>query len=80
MISLISKSKCPLCGKFNQCAMEITRETGVNPGPCWCAGLDFSADLLAKLPPEAQGQSCICEACASKPAQALDAQGNFRLK
>ena len=80
MTPLISKSKCPLCGKFNQCAMEIERETGVRPDPCWCVGLDFSADLLAKLPPEEQGKACICEACARKPTQALDAQGNFRLK
>ena len=80
MTVAIDQSKCPLCENLNQCAMEIERETGVNPGPCWCVGVNFSADLLAKLPPEAQGTSCICEACARKPTQALDAQGNFRLK
>jgi Cysteine-rich CWC len=53
--------------------MEIERETGVSLGPCWCVGMDFSADLLTKLPPEAQGKACICEACARKPVQALDA-------
>ena len=63
----VDKSKCPLCGKSNRCAMEIEKSTGVNPGACWCVNLDFSADLLAQLPIEAQGQSCICEACARKP-------------
>ena len=69
---MLDASKCPLCGKSNQCFMEIERETGVNPGPCWCVGLDFSADLLAKLPPEARGKACICEVCARKPLQAVD--------
>ncbi len=73
MTSAIDQSKCPLCGKSNQCAMEIERETGVSTGLCWCVGLDFNADLLAKLPPEAQGKACICEACARRPLQAIDA-------
>ncbi len=63
--------RCPLCGQSNQCAMEIQRETGVDPGPCWCVGLDFSADLLARIPPQAQGQACVCEACARKSVQAV---------
>lgn len=69
---MIEKSKCPLCGKLNHCGMEIERDTGVNAGPCWCVGLDFSVDLLATLPQEARGTACICEACASKPPQAID--------
>ena len=69
---MLDASKCPLCGKTNRCVMEIERKTGINPGPCWCVGLDFSADLLKKLPPEAQGKACICEACARKPLQAVD--------
>ena len=44
--------------------MEIERESGVKQGPCWCTGVDFGADLLARLPPQAQGQACICAACA----------------
>ncbi len=63
---MFDKSKCPLCGKSNQCAMEIEQNTGVTGDPCWCVGIDFSADLLSKLPPEAQKKACICKACAEK--------------
>ncbi len=63
---MLDKSKCPLCGKSNQCAMEIAQKTGVTSGPCWCVGMDFSADLLSKLPPEAQKKACICKACAEQ--------------
>jgi Cysteine-rich CWC len=69
---LLNQSLCPLCGKANQCGMEIEKVTGVKQAACWCVGMDFSADLLAKLPPEAQGQACICATCASKPIQAVD--------
>lgn len=44
--------------------MEIERETGVKQGPCWCTQVDFGADLLARVPPDAQRKACICEACA----------------
>ena len=63
---MFDKSKGPLCGKLNQCAMEIARETGENTGPCWCVNVDFSADLLALLPAEAQNKACICKACAEQ--------------
>ena len=63
---MFDKSKCPLCGKPNQCAMEIARESGVDAGPCWCVNVDFSADLLAKLPADAQNKACICKACAEQ--------------
>jgi hypothetical protein len=61
-----SASYCPLCGKVNQCAMEVENATGVKQPPCWCTQVDFSAELLAKVPVEAQRQACICEACARK--------------
>lgn len=57
--------RCPLCGRANQCAMEIARATGQPPGPCWCTQVDFSADLLARLPQQARGQACICRGCAA---------------
>lgn len=59
-------TRCPLCGQPNRCAMEVERETGEKQPPCWCAQVDFSADLLARVPPEAQRQACICRACAEK--------------
>ena len=56
--------RCPLCGQGNQCAMEVEKATGEKQPPCWCTKVDFSADLLARVPEEARGTACICEACA----------------
>ena len=61
---------CPLCGQANRCAMEVERTTGVAQGDCWCTQVDFSADLLARVPPEAQRLACICAACAGQGAPA----------
>ena len=55
---------CPLCGQPNQCAMERQRVTGASQDACWCTQVDFSADLLARVPPEARRLACICPACA----------------
>lgn len=44
--------------------MEVARATGQPAGACWCAQVDFSAELLARVPPEAQRLACICEDCA----------------
>jgi hypothetical protein len=44
--------------------METERASGVAQGPCWCTQLDFQADLLARVPAEAQRLACICPACA----------------
>ena len=56
---------CPLCGKPNQCAMEVERETGVKQPPCWCTQVKFDAALLSSVPEEARGTACICAACVS---------------
>jgi hypothetical protein len=50
--------------------MEIERETGVKQGPCWCAQADFSAALLARVPPQAQRKACICATCAARDGTA----------
>lgn len=55
---------CPLCGRTNQCAMEAARTAGQPQPACWCTKLDFSADLLARVPARAQRLACICPACA----------------
>ena len=55
---------CPLCGRPNRCAMELDRETGVKQPACWCTQVDFDADLLARVPPQAQRRACLCPACA----------------
>jgi hypothetical protein len=59
---------CPLCGQTNRCAFELERETGVPQGPCWCTQVDFSADLIARVPAQARNIACICPNCARAPA------------
>jgi hypothetical protein len=51
--------------------MEIERETGMKQAACWCAQVDFSADLLARVPAKARDQACICAACAAGQPEAL---------
>ncbi|MDO9158849.1 MAG: cysteine-rich CWC family protein [Burkholderiaceae bacterium] len=71
---------CPLCGQPNLCAMELARLTGVpEAGPCWCTRVSFAPDLLARVPAQAQGKACICEACARQAAASpslADTDGN----
>jgi hypothetical protein len=57
-------TRCPLCGQPNTCAMEMEKASGQPQPPCWCTQVDFSADLLARVPPESQRVACICAACA----------------
>lgn len=63
-IPLVDPCRCPLCGQPNACANEIARATGQAQPPCWCTTVAFPPELLARVPPEAQGQACICAACA----------------
>ncbi|MDP4609485.1 MAG: cysteine-rich CWC family protein [Burkholderiaceae bacterium] len=51
---------CPLCGQANACAMANGND---NAEPCWCVGLTFGPDVLARVPPEAQRLACICQRC-----------------
>jgi hypothetical protein len=44
--------------------MEVERITGEKQPPCWCTQVDFSAQLLARVPDEAKRLACICAACA----------------
>jgi hypothetical protein len=46
--------------------MEVERTTGQKQPPCWCTQVDFSADLLARVPAEQQRLACICADCARK--------------
>ncbi|MEI8156680.1 MAG: cysteine-rich CWC family protein [Burkholderiales bacterium] len=56
---------CPLCGKSNQCANEVERETGVTQPPCWCATAVFEPALLARIPAAARGVACVCARCGT---------------
>ncbi len=63
--TLPSPVLCPICGEPNECAMEIEKTTGEKQPPCWCTRVDFTADLLARVPMEARNLSCICNRCAA---------------
>ena len=66
----IDPSVCPVCGQPNLCAMEVQTTPGLESQACWCTHVDFSLDLLARIPPELRGLSCICASCArSGPPQ-----------
>ncbi len=62
----LDPTRCPICGQPNRCAMEVERETAVAQGACWCTQVDFSPDLLARVPAAARRQACICAECAAK--------------
>jgi len=64
---ILDATCCPLCGRANQCAMDVERATGLKQPPCWCTQVDFNRDLLESLPAEARGLACICQACAARP-------------
>jgi hypothetical protein len=69
MINALSKpayaaDRCPLCGEPNACAMELEKATGEVQASCWCVNMGFTPELLAQVPPEAQGKACICAKCA----------------
>ncbi len=59
--------RCPLCGGPNACAMTLP-EAERPAGPCWCVGVTFTQELLARVPPQMQRKACICQNCA-KAAQ-----------
>jgi hypothetical protein len=44
--------------------MEVERATGQKQAPCWCTQVDFSAELLARVPEDARRKACICARCA----------------
>jgi hypothetical protein len=52
---------CPLCGKANECSAALN---GGFEQPCWCASVDFSQELLARVPEGLRDKACICKACA----------------
>jgi hypothetical protein len=47
--------------------MEVESATGLKQPPCWCTQVDFNRNLLERLPAEARGLACICQACAARP-------------
>jgi hypothetical protein len=43
---------------------------GETPPPCWCTQVEFSAELLAKVPASLKDRACICPTCARGASQA----------
>jgi len=66
MDKVIDPSKCPICNGANQCAQEIAKATGKPQEPCWCMTATFSAELLDRVPEEAQNKACICKTCVTR--------------
>ena len=64
--ALTGAELCPLCSQPNRCALETQRLTGLEQPPCWCTRTDFAPALLERLPVEARGRACICQACAER--------------
>jgi len=54
---------CPLCGQPNHCAMEAQRRGDKASQPCWCTQVSIPAELIERIPPEANGRACVCAAC-----------------
>jgi hypothetical protein len=61
----IDPSRCPLCGQPNACSMHAAQVSGEPVQPCWCATQTFSAELLARIPLQAQRKACVCQGCAN---------------
>jgi hypothetical protein len=57
---------CPICGKPNQCAAEVEKRTGLTQPPCWCAQVEFTPELLARIPAAAVNKACVCVSCAKE--------------
>jgi len=55
-------SRCPLCGKENQCAVT----SGRPPEECWCMNLSVPQALLEEIPHELRRKACVCEHCVRK--------------
>ena len=67
-------ARCPLCGGPNGCVPAATGRFDV---PCWCASATFSERLLARVPAEQRGVSCICAACAAQSVEASTRTPSF---
>ena len=53
---------CPICGQSNDCAASAK---GSFDTDCWCVAVVFTEELLAKVPPELRGKSCVCRGRAN---------------
>ncbi|RYF07542.1 MAG: hypothetical protein EOO31_06175 [Comamonadaceae bacterium] len=70
--ALADPTRCPLCGRGNQCAMQA----GVPASECWCMAATVAPQALAALAPEQRGQACLCPACAAGGAPPSESAGD----
>ncbi|MYM62090.1 cysteine-rich CWC family protein [Pseudomaricurvus sp. HS19] len=78
----VDASRCPLCGKSNDCGQLLpavtstAAEQGCNGNAdCWCFQAAIPRHLLDQIPPELRGKACICQTCASAAAAEAAALG-----
>ncbi len=53
---------CPLCGEPNDCQLCVP----VASNACWCAQVEFPAELIARVPLEFRNRACICRNCLAQ--------------
>lgn len=58
----MDQSKCPLCGEPNSCA-QVGKRSGEEV-ECWCGKVSIPESVLANIPVEARGKTCVCRMCA----------------
>ncbi|RYF01427.1 MAG: hypothetical protein EOO32_04045 [Comamonadaceae bacterium] len=63
----IDPTRCPLCGRGNQCAIEA----GAPASECWCMAAPIPPEALAALAPAQRGQACLCPGCAAGAMTAI---------
>lgn len=62
----IDPTRCPLCGEPNGCEIAEGAST------CWCFDVRIPAEVLERIPPEAQSVVCVCKRCATGGAGPSD--------
>ncbi|HEY3853959.1 MAG TPA: cysteine-rich CWC family protein [Verrucomicrobiae bacterium] len=58
----IDPSKCPLCGKTNNCGIAKGSKD------CWCMIVKIPAHRLLEIPVTHTGKACLCQECATATA------------
>ncbi len=54
---------CPLCGAANACQLC---SPAAYKGRCWCADVEITGELLARVPEPLRHRACICQSCVRK--------------
>ena len=52
-------TRCPICGKDNNCCYSLDKNLGV----CWCTQEFFPDEIFSLVPLEERRKSCICKDC-----------------